>query len=51
MLFSSDKDIPTVAEHGQNRKKTGLFERGYNRWLQLFSLFFSYFIFQSEPSL
>ena len=45
-LFSSDKNIPKVAGHSQNRKKKkkGPFESGC-RLFQLFSLIFSYFIF------
>ena len=43
-LFSSDKNIPKFAGHGQNRLKKGPFERVCGG-LQLFSLIFSYFIF------
>ena len=43
-LFSSDKNIPKVAGHGQNRLKKGPFERVCGGF-QLFSLIFSYFIF------
>jgi hypothetical protein len=43
-LFYSDKNIPKVAGHGQNRLKKGPFERVCGGF-QLFSLIFSYFIF------